>query len=124
MDRRTFLATAAATVLAPRAAGAQAAQTDTARALRVEWQRSSERPGIEGHVYNGSPYRIGGVRLRIVRLDGAGAGPAESFGWVYGNVPAGGRWPFFVRVGRSVEIREVTVESFYLVALEPPAESP
>jgi hypothetical protein len=45
---------------------------DVAQSLRVEWQRTTEvsrRPGIEGYVYNDSPYQIGNLRLRLEILD-------------------------------------------------------
>jgi hypothetical protein len=42
--------------------------------------------------------RLGDVRLRIESLDGSGRVIGESFGWVIGDVPAGGRGFFVIRV--------------------------
>jgi hypothetical protein len=109
-------------LLAP-VASAQPPDPRVAEALRVEWQPSTERPGIEGFVYNDSPYRIGLVRLQIMSRE-PGRAPTPSLAWLYGNVPARGRWPFSVRVPRTREVVSVAIESFHLIAREPAAESP
>ena len=105
------------------AASAQTLDPRVADLLRVEWERVADRPGIEGFVYNDSSYRIGLVRLAILARDAPGQEPTSTLAWVYGNVPARGRWPFRVRVPASREILKVTVESCTLMAREP-TESP
>ncbi|MGH7279377.1 MAG: FxLYD domain-containing protein [Candidatus Rokuibacteriota bacterium] len=97
--------------------------TPDARSFRVEWHRSTavwRRPALEGFVYNDSPYRVGDVKLRIVALDGADQVVGETFAWVYGNIPARGRWSFSIPLPRGGEAFRITVESFHLVAIESP----
>jgi hypothetical protein len=105
-------------------ASAQAPDSRVADALRVEWQKVDDRPGIEGYVYNDSTYRIGLVRLTILGRDEPSQTPTPTLAWVYGNVPARGRWYFRVRLPASREVVKVTIESFTLIARDPPAESP
>jgi hypothetical protein len=101
------------------AASAQPPGPPVAESLRVEWERVTDPPRVVGYVYNDSPYRIGLVRLRMVTRD-----EGELLAWVHGNVPARGRWSFNVRVPPPREVVQVTIESFSLIALEKPAESP
>jgi hypothetical protein len=111
-------------LLAAGGASAQAPDPAVASALRVEWERVSDRPGIEGYVYNDSPYRIGLVRLSILTRDDPSQAPTPTLAWVYGNVPARGRWYFRVRMPATREVVNVSIESFHLIARDPPAESP
>jgi len=106
------------------AASAQALDPRVADALRVEWQKVEDRPGIEGYVYNDSTYRIGLVRLTILGRDEPSQAPTPTLAWVYGNVPARGRWYFRVRLPASREVVTVSIESFTLISRDPPAESP
>ena len=106
------------------AASAQALDPRVVDSLRVEWQKVPDRPGIEGYVYNDSAYRIGLVRLSVLGRDEPSQTPTATLAWVYGNVPARGRWPFRVRLPASREILNVSIESFTLIARDPPAESP
>jgi len=105
-------------------AGAQAVDPRVAEALRVEWQKVEDRPGIEGYVYNDSNYRIGLVRLSILAREAPAQTPTPTLAWVYGNVPARGRWPFRVRLPAAREVVSVSIESFTLIARDAPAESP
>ena len=124
---RRFLACALATafVLAG-VLGAQtpsAAQGMSADALRVEWEREPiARAGwaVEGYVYNESRYRVGGVRLRAEVLDAAGAVVAQGFGWVYGNVPSGGRAYYAVSVPRKGDAYRVTIVSSTPISRDAP----
>ena len=120
----TAAAAALAMLLVAGVAAAQAPDPRVAEALRVEWTRVPDRPGIEGYVYNDSPYRIGLVRLTILSRDDPSETPKSSLAWVYGNVPARGRWYFRVRTPSSREVVSVSVESFAVIAREPAAESP
>jgi len=106
------------------AASAQALDPRVADALRVEWHKVEDRPGIEGYVYNDSTYRIGLVRLTILGRDEPSQAPTPTLAWVYGNVPARGRWYFRVRLPASREVVTVSIESFTLISRDPPAESP
>jgi hypothetical protein len=107
-----------ATLLVAGAASAQAVDPAVASQLRVEWEKVTDRPGIEGYVYNDSPYRIGLVRLTLVTRDDPNQPPTSSQAWVYGNVPARGRWPFRVRMPASREVLKVSIESFAVNARE------
>jgi len=104
-------------------AAAQAPDAAVAEALHVQWERMAERAAIEGYVYNDSDYRIGLVRLRVATRQ-EGQAPTDSLAWVYGNVPARGRWYFRVSVPRTREVLGVTIESFSLIARDAPAQSP
>jgi hypothetical protein len=102
-------------------------QAEVARLLRVEWEPLTQewtRPRLAGHVYNDSTYRIGSVRLRVEILDAASQQPVrEELAWIYVNVPARGRAYFSVQRPKGDAFR-VTVESFVLIAVEPPVETP
>jgi len=104
-------------------AAAQSAEAEAAKALRVEWKPSTQRRGIEGFVYNDSQYRIGLMRLKLEVSDGAST-PTETHAWVYGNIPAQGRTPFWARLTQPGEVVTVTIDSFRLIAREVVPESP
>lgn len=104
-------------------AAAQSAEAETAKALRVEWKPSTQRRGIEGFVYNDSQYRIGLMRLKLEIRDGAST-PTETHAWVYGNISAHGRSPFWARLTQPGEVVTVTIDSFRLIARELVPESP
>ena len=122
-----LVATTLAVLVTGQATNAQSLTEEVSRALRVEWRKVEEpwrRKSIEGYVYNDSAYRIGSVRLRVVALDSAEQPIGETFGWVYGNIASGGRWPFSLPLPRAGEGFRVSVESFVLVAREGPREAP
>ncbi|HUF92506.1 MAG TPA: hypothetical protein VMR23_09030 [Candidatus Limnocylindria bacterium] len=98
-------------------AAAQSAESDTAKALRIEWKPSAHRRGIEGFVYNDSEYRVGLMRLKLEMRDGASA-LTETHAWVYGNISAQARSPFWARLNQPGEVVTVTIESFRLIARE------
>jgi hypothetical protein len=104
-------------------ASAQSPEAEAAKALRVEWQPSTHRRGIEGFVYNSSEYRIGFMRLKLQLRDGT-APPTETHAWVYGNVSAYGRTPFWARLTQPGEVVAVTIESFRLIARESIPDAP
>ena len=125
MTRAAAAAAAAlAMLLVVGAASAQTLDPRVAPSLRVEWERVADRPGIEGYVYNDSPYRIGLVRLAILGRDDPAQAPTTTHAWVYGNVPARGRWYFRVRMPGTREVVKVSIESFAVIAREPTAETP
>ena len=105
-------------------ASAQGSDPRVAEALRVEWQKVEDRPGIEGFVYNDSAYRIGLVRLSILARDEPSQATVPTLAWVYGNVPARGRWYFRVRMPAAREVVNVSIESFNGIARDQPTESP
>jgi hypothetical protein len=121
---RIAVATLAAVVLLVDLAAAQSRDPRVADALRVEWARVPERAAIEGYVYNDSAYRIGLVRLQVVTRDEPSEPPTSTLAWVYGDIPARGRWYFRVRMPQRREVLGVTIESFHLIAHEPGPESP
>jgi hypothetical protein len=82
-------------------------------------------PGVEGYVYNGLPWRITNVRLRVEGVDANGTVTASASGWVMGNVQAGGRGYFYVPVSSPAMTYRATVQSFDKVAVEaPPVQAP
>ena len=98
-------------------AAAQSAEAEVAKALRIEWKPSTQRRGIEGFVYNDSQYRIGLMRLKLDVRDGSSP-PTQMHAWVYGNIAAKGRSPFWARLTQPGEVVSVTIESFRLIARE------
>ena len=102
---------------------AQSAEAETAKALRLEWKPSVQRRGIEGFVYNDSQYRIGFMRLKLVLRDGTSP-PTETHAWVYGNISAQSRSPFWARLNQPGEVITVTIESFRLIAREFTPDAP
>lgn len=104
-------------------AGAQtpAAGTDSQFRFELEEARTPHRGrGVEGYVYNGLPWRITNVRLRVESLDATGTVTGEGSGWVLGDVKAGGRGYFFVLVSPGAATYRATVQSFDRVMLEAP----
>ena len=76
--------------------------------------------GVEGYVYNGLPWRISNVRIRVDSVDTNGAVTASASGWVIGDVKAGGRGYFYVPVPPPATTYHPTVQSFDKVAVETP----
>ena len=67
---------------------------------------------VKGYVDNRSQLRVGDVHLRVETLDASGTVIGEAFGWVTGDVAAGGRGYFVVRVGVPGPTYRVTIESY------------
>ena len=67
---------------------------------------------VKGYVENHSQLQVGDVHLRVETLDEAGTVVGEAFGWVVGDVPAGGRGYFVVLVAVPGATYRVTVESY------------
>jgi hypothetical protein len=105
---------------APHAGHAQST-TDIDRYFTVEWDPEAVPRGgwaVQGYVISNHSYRVNGVRLQVEVLDGAGAVESRVFGWVPGDVPAGGRAYFFVSVPKRGAAYRVKVLSFFLVSRE------
>jgi hypothetical protein len=127
--RRLVLAVKVGGLIVLALAGVAAAQgqADVARQLRVEWESVNDPccpPRLVGHVYNASTYRIGSVRLRVETLDDAKQVVSETLAWIYVNVPARNRAPFTIRRPSRGDAFRLSVESFVLIALEAPVETP
>ena len=92
--------------------------------LRVQWHVTQltepTRTRLEGYVYNDSRVSITDVRLHVVERDGAARPVAEAWGWVFGDVPAGGVGYFTVPLQAVAEQYDVVVVSFDPVAIESP----
>jgi len=91
--------------------------------LRVEWDVPALPPAmakIVGYVHNDSTFVITNVRLHVVGRDAAGAATEERWGWVFGDVPAGGRAFFAVPIGAPEAAFTVTVTSFDAVSGQSP----
>jgi hypothetical protein len=116
------LAVAAAVVFAagaPTEPGGAIELAPAGSAFRVEWNvppLPPSRAKLEGYVYNDSLYRVTNVRLRVVALDGSGDAEGETWGWVFGDVPAGGRAYFALPLSKPAATYRVTVNSFDVVS--------
>ena len=89
----------AMTALLGPAARSASAQTGACGAFRVEWHRAGLSPvaeKLEGFVYNESPCSVTDVRLHVIAVDADGHPLAERVGWVFGDIPAGGRGYFAI----------------------------
>jgi hypothetical protein len=107
----------------PMVAEAQDAATSAPSLFRFELEEAANAyrgPAVEGYLYNGLGWRIGNVRLRIESVDPAGRVTGQAYGWVLGNVLAGGRAYFFVPVSVPGATYRATVESFDKVSIEAP----
>lgn len=119
---RWLLAVAAAVVSATGVLTATDGAGELAQAgsfLRAEWDvppLPPSRAKLEGYVYNDSLYRVTNVRLRVVSLDGTGDAMGETWGWVFGDVPSGGRAYFAVPIPKRAVTYTVTVTSFDVVS--------
>ena len=105
---------------APRWAHAQGT-TEADRYFKVEWDPEAVPRGgwaVQGYVISSHSYRVNGVRLQVEVLDSAGEVENRVFGWVPGDVPAGGRAYFFVSVPKRGASYRVKVLSFFLVSRE------
>jgi len=92
--------------------------------LRVQWH-VVELPEpihirLEGYVYNTSPLRVTDVRLHVVERDSAAHAVGEAWGWVFGDVPAGGSAYFAIPLQTAADSYDVVVVSFDPVAREAP----
>ena len=94
---------------------------DADRYFKVEWEPEAVPRGgwaVQGYVISSHNYRVNGVRLQVEVLDSAGEVENRVFGWVAGDVPAGGRAFFFVSVPKRGASYLVKVLSFFLVSRE------
>jgi hypothetical protein len=83
--------------------------------FHVEWQQQlvgGRDPALKGFVDNRSQLRVGNVRLRVDALDDNAKVVGQSFGWVIGDVPAGGRAYFVVPITAPGATYRVSVESY------------
>ncbi len=92
---------------------------DAERYFKAEWEPEAVPRGgwaVQGYVISSHSYRVNGVRLQVEVLDSAGEVQDRVFGWVPGDVPAGGRSYFFVSVPKRGASYRVKVLSFFLVS--------
>ena len=95
--------------------------TEIDRYFKVEWDPEAVPRGgwaVQGYVVSSHDYRVNGVRLLVEVLDSAGEVENRAFGWVPGDVPAGGRAYFFVSVPKRGAAYRVKVLSYFLVSRE------
>jgi hypothetical protein len=109
-------------ILGPIVTQAQTSVTDAQSQFRFELEEAESHRGraVEGYVYNGLPWRITNVRLRIESVDPSGTVTGEALGWVVGDVQAGGRGYFYVPVTSRAAVYRPTVQSYDKVVLETP----
>ena len=89
------------------------------RLFRVEWNVNEGSPTatrVQGYVYNDSRYSVTDVRLSIVSVDAGGRPVGETFGWVFGDIPARSRAYFVVPLTEPAATYRVTVISFDVVS--------
>jgi hypothetical protein len=91
-------------------------------AFRFEFKevRNHRGPAVEGYLYNGLPWRIGDVRVRIESLDATGQVKGEAYGWTLGDSAAGGRVFFTVPITERGEAYRASVDSFDKMSRETP----
>jgi hypothetical protein len=106
------------TVAGPVVSHAQTAAGDEPSQFRFEFQQTESPRGlaVEGWAYNGLPWHITNVRVRVESVDRKGTVIASAAGWVLGNVNAGGRGYFYVPVSSPAPAYRVSVQSFDKVA--------
>jgi len=106
-------------VVAP--AWPQSSPADADRYFKVEVSPEAVPRGgwaVEGYVYSTHPYRVNGVRIRVDVLDTSGQVINQVYGWVPGDIPAGGRAYFYVSVPTRGASYRAQVLSFFLVVRE------
>ena len=120
--RRLLLTLFALSVLVGPAAHAQSVGTPDQSPFRFELEevRNHRGPAVEGYLYNGLPWRIGNVRVRIESLDVTGQVKGEAYGWALGDSPAAGRVFFTVPITERGEAYRASVDSFDRMSLERP----
>jgi len=120
--RRLLLTLFALSVLVGPAAHAQSVGTPDQSPFRFELEevRNHRGPAVEGYLYNGLPWRIGNVRVRIESLDVTGQVKGEAYGWALGDSPAAGRVFFTVPITERGEAYRASVDSFDRMSLEQP----
>ena len=118
--RRLLLTLLALSVLVGSGAHAQSLGTADQRPFRFELKevRNHRGPAVEGYLYNGLPWRIGDVRVRVESLDASGRVTGEAYGWALGDSPAGGRVFFTVPITERGEAYRASVDSFDKMSLE------
>jgi hypothetical protein len=120
--QRLLLTLLALSVLVGRVAQAQSLETSVQGPFRFEFEEVTNHrgPAVEGYLYNGLPWRIGDVRVRIESLDPTGQVRGEAYGWALGDSPAGGRAFFTVPITVHGATYRVSVDSFDKVSREEP----
>ena len=103
--------------------GADVARAETATAdapfrLELAQANGARGLGVEGYVYNGLPWRITNVRVRVESVDANGTVTTSASGWVIGDVKSGGRGYFYVPVSAPGKTYRGAVQSFDKVAVE------
>lgn len=89
--------------------------------FHIEWQQDlvgGRDPALQGFVHNRSHLRVSNVRLRVDALDAGARVIGQSFGWVFGDIPAGGRGYFVMLIGAPGAEYRVTVDSYDPIAEE------
>lgn len=101
---------------------AQAPDGDERSQFRFEFQQTESHRGlgVEGWIYNGLPWRITNVRLKVDCVDANGTVTASSAGWVIGDVPAAGSGYFYITISSRADSYRVSVPSYTTVARETP----
>jgi hypothetical protein len=118
---RSVLALVLLALISPTPARAQGTAADASQYFKVEVSPEPVPRGgwaVEGYVYSTHPYRVNSVRVRVDVLDSDGKVIHQAYGWVPGDIPAGGRAYFFVSLPTRGAAYRAEVLSFYLVARE------
>jgi hypothetical protein len=102
-------------------ASAQPPVADDPSPFRFQLEQANGPRGlaVDGYMYNGLPWRITNVRVRVESVDTNGTVTASNSGWVMGDVSGGGRGYFYVPIASPASTYRATVQSFDKVHLEP-----
>jgi hypothetical protein len=91
--------------------------------FRTEWEPrliGGSGAAVQGYVENRSAMRVGDMRLRVYSVDATGRVIGETFGWVIGDVPAGGRGFFVIRVDVPGTTYRISVDSYDAMSPDAP----
>ena len=89
--------------------------------FHIEWEPDvvgGRDPALQGFVQNRSHLRVSNVRLRVDALDPGARVIGQSFGWVFGDIPAGGRGYFVMLIEAAGAAYRVSVDSYDPIAEE------
>ena len=106
------------------AAGRARADSGEDQRFHMEWEPrliGGSAAAVQGYVENRSAMRVGDMRLRVDSVDASGRVIGQSFGWVIGDVPAGGRGFFVIRVDVPGSTYRISVDSYDAMSPTPPA---
>jgi hypothetical protein len=114
----TLLMTIVLALIPMRTVWGQNAAMPSSDAFRVSWDMRGygEAAEIEGHVHNGSPFRVTDVQLRVEGLDAASRPVGQTSAWTFGDIAPGADGYFVVDAIDGASVYRITVTSFDVVS--------